>query len=510
MYILSPQEMTAIDRHTINEYKIPGKLLMELAGKGCFEELRKILPAEAYVAVLCGKGNNGGDGLVIARWLHNYGYKSIIFLAGDVDRMSAETKDNYILADRLKIPIIQIKTVKEWQKAKQRYFDSQNDDHLSGSVKFTAYIDALFGIGFKGTLPPLIDDIITTVNQLPGLKLAIDISSGLNAANGQTEKAFYADYTYTMAAPKYGHIFGKGKDYSGKVEIIDIGVPCTVWQEVTPKIRLSDEKYIPLPQRFSSAHKGHFGKIAVIAGSQGYTGAAVLACRAALKSGAGLLTLFHPHGLETIFESSLTEIMTYSLDENKDKMDELLDPFDVILIGPGLGLSQQAVDLVDFVSSYWQKPIVYDADALNILSQNREWLNRLKDKPAILTPHIGEFSRLAGIETKDILQSPAEQLSAFTEKHCCSLLLKSSYRIYADENNMIIDCSGNDGLATGGSGDVLAGIIAGLLGQKASPRDASVSASILMGTTAESCSKLYETRAITPSLIIDNLFKKMK
>ncbi len=506
MYILSPQEMTSVDRYTIEEYRLPGKLLMELAGKGCFDLLHRILPVNSNIAVLCGKGNNGGDGLVIARWLNNYGYKPFILLAGDISRMSPETKDNYELVKKIAIPIKNVKTGKEWQETKKLYFDDHSAKNQVHSIKFTAYIDALFGIGFRGSLPQPIDDIISTVNQLSGTKISIDISSGLNASNGQTEKAFKADYTLVMAAQKYGHILGRGKDFSGKITTIDIGVPQPVWNTLTPKVRIAEKDKDILPPRFNSFHKGNYGKLAVIAGSQGYTGAAILACKAALKAGAGLISLFHPPGLETVFETSLTEIMTYTIDNDFDY--KLLNSFDTILIGPGIRLSEQAYDMVDYLTSNWSKKIVLDADALNILAEKKHLLERLKDREALLTPHIGEFSRLSGFSINEILSDPVGHVDAFVKEHNCSLILKSSYRLYADIRTMIIDDSGNDGLATGGSGDVLAGLAAGLLSQDSSVKDAAIAASLLLGTTADKCAQLIDKRAITPSLIIEYLFKK--
>lgn len=499
MYILSRKEMTEIDRYVIDNYKIPGRVLMELAGKGCFDYMKNLIPENATIALFCGSGNNGGDGLVIARWLKNYHYQPYIYLTGDITKMSQETMMNYELAVKLNIPVKQIQNAQDWKKELSFIRDKC----------FKVFIDAIFGIGFKGSLKGLCKEIIDDVNALKGLKIAIDIASGLDADNGLTDNAFNADYTLTMAATKYGHYLGKGKDFSGKVEVIDIGVPAQVWQERKVAVSLINEETVIYPERYCSAHKGDYGRVAVIAGSQGYTGAAVLSCQAALKAGSGLITLYHPAGLETILESCLKEVMTMVVDSVDDfKNSKEFFNSDALLIGPGLRMTDTSVALVDMVTANWDKPAVLDADALNILAVNREWLNRLKNRQFVLTPHIGEFARLTDKSTKEIMEKPFTVLRSFVDKYRCSVLLKTACRIFADSESIVMDVSGNDGLATGGSGDVLAGIVASFLGQKSSIKNAAVAGSYLLGKTAEECSRHYMVQAVTPSMIIDNLFKK--
>jgi len=505
MYVLSRDEMKSIDKHTIENYQIPGRLLMELAGKGCFDKINSLIPIKANIALFCGVGNNGGDGFVLARWLKNYKHSPMVFIVGNVKKMSIETEINHYLLKKMNIPVIYIENINDWENVVK--------EHLRiNKCRFDVIIDAIFGIGFKGQVPFLLSEIILKINELRGMKVAIDIPSGLDADNGFAEVVFRADYTLTMAAPKYGHFLGSGKDICGNMEIIDIGIPDTVYREVEPIISLAEENTFKLPSRYHTAHKGTYGKVAVIAGSTGYTGAAILACNAALRSGSGLIKLYHPAGLDYILESQLPEIITQSipsLDNTKEINDFIneLNSNDVLLIGPGIRISQQTIILMDAITKLWQKPAVFDADAINIISQNSMWISRLHNKPIILTPHIGEFSRLMGISKEQLFDSPLFYVNEFVSKYQCSLLLKSSYRLYCDNTRTVLDVSGNDGLATGGSGDVLSGLIVSFLGQNCTLPDAAVSASYLLGKTAERCCETFNKISITPSLIINNLFK---
>ena len=513
--------MTAIDRYTIKEMGLEALVLMEYAGSGSAEIISDLLPERGEIALFTGHGNNGGDGFVLARCLKNRGFDPFVFFLGDREKMSPESAANYEILFKMNIPFFQINNIEDWQDIAADYFSDE-------VTPFEGIVDALFGIGFSGELPPLHSAIITRLNELDLLRIAIDISSGLDADTGWTENAFRADITLTMAAPKYGHYLGKGREYSGIVIPVDIGIPQEVWEAKEPRAYLSNEENVLYPERQPYYHKGDYGRIAIIAGSPGFSGAAVLAAEAALHSGSGLITLFHHQGMENIYETNLIEVMTKTLPFSEEDnfiqncflTDDLteqpevkkflatLNLYDVLLIGPGLGMTPLAIALVNMITREWQKPALYDADALNILAHYPQWLKRLEKKPVILTPHIGEFARISQISREEVLKDSLKNVQKFLSDYNTNLLLKGVTRLFANRSQLVFDISGNDGLAKGGSGDVLSGIIASFLAQKLSPPEAAISASYLLGTTAEKCATYKQTPAITPSDIIEALFEQ--
>ncbi len=494
MFVLSREEMYAIDKFTIEKVGIPGQELMENAGKGCSEFINDLILHGSKIALFCGSGNNGGDGFVIACILKNWNHSPEIFLMGSIDKMSQETLKNYKKCEDLNIKINKIE---------------KEPDDLS---EFDLIIDAIFGVGLKGEVKNWRADVIDKINSSEKTIVAIDIASGVNANTGQAEVAIEADFTLTMATIKYGQLIGKGKEKSGEILVIDIGVPADVFEEFPLKGKLATCENVIFPYRNRFSHKGDYGKIGIIAGSPGFTGAAILAARAALRSGAGIITLFHPLGLETIFENQLLEVMTYTIPfpytiEDKEEFLNKLNSMDVLLIGPGIGKSSETVELLKQVITFWDKPLILDADAINIIADNKNILKEISSKQVLFTPHIGEFARLCDVKTEDILNDTLRYLQDFVEKYKCNILLKSATSIFCDETGFIFDITGNDGLSTGGSGDVLAGIITSFVGQKLSLKDAAVSASYLMGETAEKLAEIRKPASIIPSDIIENIFK---
>lgn len=494
-YILSREEMYFLDKHTIEKIGIPGKELMENAGKGCSEFIhQELLKPQSKVAIFCGSGNNGGDGFVIARYLKNWGHKTCVFLLGNPGKMNQETLENYQSCQDLEIDITQINNAKI---------------KLS---EFNLIVDAIFGVGLQGVVKGWRAELTKKINGSNKPVVSIDIASGVDANTGQAEVAIKADHTLTMANFKYGHFLEKGREKSGKIKVIDIGILDELYEKFPPKAKLITEENVKYPQRSSLSHKGDYGKVGIIAGSPGYSGAAIMACRAALRSGAGLITLFHPAGMEQIFETQLLEVMTYTIPKlpfvrgDKEGFFKKLNSMDTLLIGPGIGTSDETVKLVRTVLQKWDKPLVIDADGLNILSENEDIMKLISDKPVILTPHIGEFARLAKKEMSEILADPLEVLSNFIKKYKYNILLKSATTIFADGKSFVFDISGNDGLSTGGSGDILSGIIVSFLGQKLPLEDAAISASYLIGKTAEKLAEIRKPASIIPSDIIEEIF----
>ena len=298
-----------------------------------------------------------------------------------------------------------------------------------------------------------------------------------------------------MAAAKLGHFLGKGKLFCGELQIVPIGIPRCELVKSQERFVYLDEQI--LPPRWQTAHKGDYGRLAIVAGSPGLSGAAILSSRAALHSGAGLVTLYHPAGMEQIFETALTEVMS------KTFADADLARADAVLVGPGLG-----VDSVEILARCLQASkgkLIIDADGLNILAKNRQLLEQVES--AVLTPHIGEFARLCECSVAELLQDPCQKLSEFARRYRCGVLLKSNTSLFCQGEQIWIIDKGNDGLATGGSGDVLAGVIASFRAQGLSGRKACLGGAYLVADTAQKLAKVYQTPGITPSRVIDNLFK---
>lgn len=494
--VLTSSQMKQLDSRAINDFGIPARVLMENAGKGCADYLQEAFDVDLALGclILCGHGNNGGDGYVIARWLDYYGY-AVNILAVEAGEMSAETKANKELCVKLDIPFVK---------------QAERDTEALPDVG--VIIDAIYGIGFKGSLNESLAELIVKVNKLQALKVAIDIPSGVNADTGFAEVAFQADLTLTMDSFKYGHFLGKGRQCSGIVDTIDIGIPHILRNGITTATLMDGDNAF-LPERKTFAHKGDYGRIAVLAGSPGFTGAAFLSAMAAVKAGAGLVTIFgHPTSL-SIYDSKPEEVMVKAVPIKEDGsvdydfLDSKLKNYDIILLGPGCGVSEYTYQLLKYLAERWRNPAVIDADALNTLAMHPELYTALSGKPFVLTPHWGEFCRLTEYTMEDMHKDSLDCLKEFAGKYKLRILLKSHTSVYYDAEHLIFNISGNDGLATGGSGDVLAGLIAGFLGQKMPVAKAAANAAYYLGLTAEILADRQETLSITPTDILNNIFR---
>ncbi len=518
MFVLRKEEMSELDKSTMREFSMSSEHLMEIAGKSSVDKIIEICQKQfinPQFLILCGIGNNGGDGFVIARWLNQNSYSCVILLLGDPNKMSQETHKNYSRCQKLNIPI-------HWIQSDKYIQDIQ--------MNFDVLIDAVFGIGFNGEMDNFFRKVFTIIQERSKLCISIDIPSGIDSNTGNgIQEAIKADYTLTMSSPKLGHFFNRGKDYTGKLIIIDIGIPIYLYDKIKPSINLIDENNVCFPIRYASAHKGDYGKIAIIAGSSGLTGSAILASQACARAGGGLITLFHPASLSNVFECQLVEVMKKVIPEvqglpDSESLITLLAGYDAILIGPGIGKSDYSKKLLKIVLTGLSKPLVIDADAINILSENRELIDFIKEKPILITPHLGEFSRFTLVDSETLKNDTIEYLFKWTNELNIPILLKSSTSICSFKNLKYLINRGNDGLATGGSGDVLSGIIISFFAQNLKNKqkryqetlsneilqellvESAFSASWLMGYTAEKLSLKRKTPSIIPSDIIANLF----
>ncbi len=485
MKLVTTDEMRAIDSRAIDGLGIPGLTLMESAGMGAVQFIESELgdPAGAQIVIICGKGNNGGDGFVIARGLSELGADVGVFLLGRAGELAGDARTNY---ERLDPECICELTD---ERGLLNLLSEMADAEL--------VVDAIFGTGFEGAPRGLHKEVIAAINALGRPVLAVDVPSGLDASTGAREcECVVASWTCTMALPKLGFYLHPGREAAGIVHVVDIGIPEEVIVAVHPtrSVLTESEASHLLPKRDPGGHKGTFGKIAVIAGSVGYTGAAALTSLAALRSGAGLVTLGIPGSLNDIIEAKLTEVITRPLAETTERslslaalpvIASLLDSADAMALGPGLSQNGETQELIRAIVKELAVPCVIDADGLNALTPE-DIGGRHGDAPVVITPHPGEMARLCGRPVSDVIEAREEVAADVATRARATVILKGAASVVADAAGEIyLNPTGNDGMASGGSGDVLTGIVAALLGRGMSALDAGVLGACIHGRAGD-------------------------
>ena len=470
--VLTASQMAQVDRTTIDTVQIPGVVLMENAGKGVVQEIEDLLGdfKKKHVLIFCGKGNNGGDGYVIARRLHNHGAEVVVFLAGKKEAIKGDAKINLTILENLGIDVYEISSMEE----------------IPQFHRVDLVVDALLGTGVTGPVVGFFGDLIKTMNNYGAPIVAVDLPSGMETDTGAVHGACVeADVTVTMAHLKAGLLFSPAQDHAGEIVIANIGVPPEISLKLHENLFLVEDEDIRsrLPERQLNAHKTSVGKVVVFAGSVGMTGAATLASISSLQIGAGLTKLGIPASLNPILEQKLTEVMTVPLAETnhqsisvkaKDQVEELLEWANVLAVGPGLSTHEETVEFVKWLLKAVQKPMVLDADGLNALAGDTSLIEKYAG-PMVLTPHPGELARLTGASISDIEKNRFVILRDLSKRWGKVIVLKGGPTITAaPDGRIFINSTGNPGMATGGSGDVLTGMIAGLLAQNLSAIDAAL------------------------------------
>ena len=484
MKVVTAAEMRNIDQNTIEGIGIPAIVLMETAGSEIVQRIVNYYPKAHRIGIFVGKGNNGGDGLVIARQLAHYGREVSIFLVSPQDSFTDEAYINLEISKNLGLHIQEILTA--------AFSDILgNNPPQKGGIhsKLSScdlIVDAILGTGLRGDVRPHISNVINAINDLSIPILAVDLPSGLDADTGNPlGTCIQADRTVTIGLPKRGLLVHPGAKLSGELDVVDIGFPHQVIeaQNITVTWVTKKKAMKWLPERPPASYKGSYGRVLVVAGSTGMTGAAALASEAALRTGAGLVTLAIPESLNPILEEKLSEVMTLPLSETKagsftiSSVSPILEYAEknksVLAIGPGLS---QHPETVEFIHQLIQENhhqelelrIVMDADALNALAQKKDLLHLLNEK-AVLTPHPGEMSRLIDIPIAKLEADRIRTSEEFANKYGVTLVLKGAPTITSDSNRSTwINSTGNAGMATAGMGDVLTGVIAGLVAQNIS------------------------------------------
>ncbi len=512
--VVTSSEMKELDLLASKKFAIPLVLLMENAGADIaryvveYSNNNKI--NTPTVLIVAGPGNNGGDGIVVARHLLNiYENLSILLLILTKHPYQGEARTNYEIIKSIAETDSRIKII---------------ENKLSGLSKFKPdiVVDAIFGTGFKGKPQGIYKNAIRIINILSGYKIAIDIPSGVNGDTGCVEGLVVkADLTITMGLLKTGHLLYPGKEFCGGVKIANLGVSYDKLAKTNTF--LLDKEYIhnSLPKRKPDGYKGTFGSVAVVAGGEGYSGAACLASLGALHSGAGLVRLCFPENINTAVEKKLTEVIKVPLPATEqgslaisgyNKIKEIASKSNIMAIGPGVTTNQETKKLIRKVISSTNLPMVIDADGLNnITVSDLLKIQKQRRLKIVLTPHPGEFERLFGVPTQSINNNRIEIVRELTKKLSLIIVLKGAPTVIGDPmGNVYINSTGNSGLAKGGSGDVLTGMIAGFIAQGASPADAACLGVYLHGYAADIAVKTKTEYSLVATDLIKFLPKAIK
>jgi NAD(P)H-hydrate epimerase len=507
MRILTASQMREADRRTIEEIGIPSIVLMENAGRqvvaameAAFEEIRG-----RSVAIVCGRGQNGGDGFVVARTLVQRGAEPVVFLVGRVGDVRGDARINLEILGKLSLKVIEIANEQDWEL------------HGAEVADCDVIVDALLGTGAKPPLAGLLQTIVADLNAAGVPIVSIDLPTGLAAdtedVRGEAVDAFL---TVTLAAPKLPLVLPPGERKVGKLVVADIGIPSEVIDELDgPRIEvLSREGVHPLVQpRQPETHKGDYGRVLVVGGSRGKSGAAHLTALAALRSGAGLVTLATPLACQAVLASMTPEYMTEGLPETDEgafadtALERLLDlPADVIALGPGVGRHPSTVRLVQELVARASVPLVVDADGLNAFERDPGALQGRDGVDIVITPHPGEMARLVGSTVEEVQAHRIDVARTFATTHRLYVVLKGHRSLVATpEGDVYVNMTGNPGMAKAGSGDVLTGVMAAWLAQLLDADAAARLAVYLHGAAGDLAEADEGETAMLASDVIDRL-----
>lgn len=496
MKILSSEQVRAADQYTIENEPIASIDLMERASEVFSKWFIKLFAKDSTISIFCGQGNNGGDGLAVSRILIKKGYKVYTYILKLRDKGSPDFETN-------------LERLREVNKSKISVIESEQD--LENINCKSIIIDALFGSGLDRPLEKLPKKLVDKLNSQASIRVSIDIPSGLMADSPSSGTIFQADYTFSFERPKLAFFLAQNYPYVGYWYFNSIGLNSDFLSQQNCEHHYIDYKDAVqlLKTRNKFSHKGNFGHALIVGGSYGKGGAAILASKACMRSGAGLTTAHIPYFAVEAFHSSIPEVML-SIDPNEYLVSKISIPqkTNALAIGPGLGQDKQSEKAIEELLENFNLPSVWDADALNILSKNKDLLKKLPQK-TILTPHPKEFERLFGKCTDDwerleLLKSKAQELNLI-------IVLKGGHTAIAfPDGNVWWNTTGNPGMAKGGSGDVLTGIICGFLAQGYSPESASVLSVYLHGLSADLALKKIHPNFLSASDIIDFLNKSLQ
>ena len=462
-------QMKAADQYTIQKLEVPSLELMEHAAQACVQVLEDEKVDLSHVCVVCGSGNNGGDGFAIARILQNNRYSVETFCVGNPEHYTEETQE-------------QMHRLQECG-GKMTYGMPQEDS-------YSVIIDAVFGVGLSRKVEGRYRQVIEQMNRMRGTKFAVDIPSGLSATTGCILGcAFKADYTVTFQLKKIGLELSQGRTMAGRVIVPDIGISTDSICEDQEIVRTAGKDIYRkmLPDRPEDSNKGTYGRLLVIAGSKGMAGAAYLNAHAAYMTGAGLVRIYTSSDNREILQTLLPEAIITTYEEyNKEELLSLLTWADSVCIGSGLGMSRLSEKILKTVIEYVKVPCLIDADGLNLLAENKNYLNQMAERRFVITPHMKEMSRLTGTPVEELKADRIQILKDFISRYRITCVLKDSRTLIASEEKGIrMNLTGNSAMAKAGSGDVLAGVISGWMVQGKEAEDAAELGTYIHGLSGD-------------------------
>jgi NAD(P)H-hydrate epimerase len=487
MRVLNTRQMREADRRTIEEIGIPSIVLMENAGRQAVAAMEAAFDdlATSQVGVLCGRGNNGGDGFVVARTLIQRGVDVGVFLLGSVAEVSGDARINLEILGRIGLTVVEITSAQDWEL------------HFTEISECDLIVDAILGTGFRGQLSGFLETVVADVNALGVPVVSIDLPTGLSADTPVIEgTAIEASMTITLGAPKIPLVFPPADSHGGDLVIADIGIPYPIFEELEGdylELLTRERMREMVPSRAADSHKGDFGRVVVIAGSLGRTGAAHLSALGALRSGAGLVTIATPRSCLPIIAAMAPEYMTEGLDETASgtidysAIDRVLDlKADVIAVGPGLGQAPATSAFVHALVERAGVPLVLDADALNAFVGEPERLMGRDGVDVIITPHPGEMARLLNTTIESVQSDRLKHAREFAAGHKVHVVLKGHRTLIAGpDGRTFVNLTGNAGMATGGTGDLLTGMLAAWFAQLLDAEAACKLAVYLHGTAGD-------------------------
>jgi hydroxyethylthiazole kinase-like uncharacterized protein yjeF len=504
MRIVSAETMQALDRRTITELGLPALVLMERAALGVLTALRTHFSHQLeHVHILAGRGNNGGDGLALARMLQGQGFPVEVWMTGATETASPDQRLQAQMLDKLGIVCHELAEHPDWRS------------HIA---RASLVVDAIFGVGLNRPISGIWAEVINWLNQLPVPVVAIDIPSGIHANTGMPlgEMALYADMTVTCGLPKWGLLMDPALPFVGQLEMVDIGIPPSYSATVTGGHLLDAAlaRSLTPPPRRPDAHKGRFGRLLIIAGSLGMSGAAVMSAQAALKAGAGVVTLAVPAAIQTQVAQQIPQALVFALPDHAGFLSiqalpallQHLERANVVMMGPGLGLASETQDLLRELLPAIRIPLLLDADGLNHLAA----LSVKPEAPLLITPHPGELGRLLGHSVATIQADRLRFLHEGAARFDCIHVLKGARTLIGTPDGRCwVNSSGNPALARGGSGDLLAGLMAGLISQ-GHPLEAAallgvywhgLAADLVVQTLPETCVTLVDLLETLPAAL---------
>jgi len=504
MKVTTVTQVRSMDRTAIDKFGIPDEILMENAGNAAYFIIQNSVSIEGKkFAVFCGTGNNGGDGLVVARKLHSMGGLVIVFLMGDHSHFKGPGKKNFEIVRELGIQCIVVTSISQIGEMVERV---------------DVIVDALFGTGLSRDVEGVYRGVISCINGAGKRVYSIDIPSGINGDNGQVQGIAVRAYaTITFGSPKRGNLLYPGYEYGGKLYVSRISFPPELYFSDTVKIAVSKPKI--LPSRKIDAHKGDFGDVLFIAGASNYFGAPYFSAFSFLKAGGGYARLASPQSVIPFIGSKGSEIVCVPVAEtntgsislnNKDYLYELSKIVDMVVIGPGLTQKEETQELVRFLIQKIEKPLIIDGDGITAVAKHLPILEK-RNNPTVLTPHLGELARVSDLSIDQINNNKIGILQKTSERLNAIIVLKGAHSLIGFPNGtVLINMSGNAGMATAGSGDVLTGTIAALYGLGLPLEDSVPAGVFIHGFAGDLAAEKIGEDGITAQDILSALPKALK